>query len=78
MIAARKAGLRHYWANFGFGEEKYYVFVGAQIGIIGAEIVAEVGIPSEAFRTMIEETTAKLREANVPGTPMLWLQLLST
>ena len=37
VLATRKVRLKHYWANFGAQGERYLLFVGAQLGVLGPE-----------------------------------------
>jgi hypothetical protein len=37
VAAARKSGLKYYWANFSDDMPKYLLFVGTEFGIIGPE-----------------------------------------
>jgi hypothetical protein len=72
--AARKAGLKHYWANFGLPGERYLLFVGASLGVLGSENQAEVALSLPDLQAACESTKAKLVGAGLAGEPALYLQ----
>jgi len=76
MTAAREAGLKHYWANFGPREEKYFLFLGTQIGIFGPENLVESATSADALKSTVDATSEKLTKAAIPGVPNLWVQWL--
>ena len=76
MVSARKVGLKHYWANFGWPGEKYFVFVGKQLGVFGPEDMSVFQMPRELLLESFEETERKLRDANITGEPQFWVQWL--
>ena len=55
IVAARKAGLDHYWGNFGEPHEKYLLFIGHKIGVYPASSFADnartssAGVRSEIY-----------------------------
>ena len=71
MVAARKAGLKHLWANFAAPGERYLLFVGAQLAILGPENKAELALPSHDLQTLMESTKSKLQAAGLTGDPSL-------
>jgi hypothetical protein len=73
-MAARKVGLRYYWGNFGRLEEKYLLFVGAQLGILGPENAQEIKLEPTEVQDLFERTRTKLNEAPLVGEPSLYLQ----
>src|SRR5882724_5325609 len=77
MIAARKAGLKHYWANFGAARERYLLFVGAQLSILGPENSNEASLGPNELMVLFESTNAKLRDSGLCGEPSLYLQWLA-
>ena len=72
MLAARKAGLKHYWANFGAREDRYHLFVGT-IGILGPENSTELVLSLRSTQIVAESTKAKLQVAGLLGDPLLHL-----
>jgi hypothetical protein len=74
MVAARKAGLRHFWANFGAPGERHLLFIGAQLAIMGPENKLELAMQSQELLTLMESTKAKLHTAALAGEPSLYLQ----
>lgn len=74
MLAARKAGLKHYWANFGASGERYMLFVGANIGVLGPENNSEVVLRAPELQAVIESTKGRLRSARLEGEPSLHIQ----
>jgi hypothetical protein len=74
VVAARKVGLKYYWGNFGGLEEKYLLFIGAQLGILGVENAREIKFVPTEVQDLFERTRAKLNEAPLVGEPSLYLQ----
>lgn len=74
ITAAGKAGLRHYWGNFGAPGERYLLFVGEQLAVMGSENDLEVEIRTEKLTALIETTRAKLISAGLCGEPALHLR----
>jgi hypothetical protein len=72
IIAARKVGLKYYWGNFG-EQGMELLFVGYQIGILGAENASSFSLPLNDFQIAFDETIKKLREADFSETPELHL-----
>jgi len=74
MVLARKHGLDHYWGNFGAPGDRYLLFVGRKIGVLGAEYADELSIGREALVCLMDETAAKVKGAGFQGAPCLWIQ----
>ena len=74
VAAARKYGLKYYWGNFGGLQDRYLLFVGAQIGIFGAENSEEVILSSADVQLSFEATKEKLKEAGFSEAPALHLR----
>ena len=74
MVAARKVGLRCYWGNFGAPGERYLLFVGSQIGLVGSENQTEVQLEIADIDAMLASVQAKLVEAGLEGEPRLHVQ----
>ncbi len=75
MLAARQAGLQHYWGNFSVeGAEDYLLFAGRQFGIFGAEGIAELQIADAEFQTVVADTRQRLERAGIADTPALHIQ----
>lgn len=72
--AARKAGLKYYSGNFGGRGERYLLFIGAELGILGPENVMEVNLVFDELQTVIHATREKLVIGGFNGEPGLYLQ----
>lgn len=73
VAAARKAGLKYYWGNFGGLQERYVLFVGEQIGIFGDENSDEISLSLNDLRLSLDALQEKLKKAELSGTPELHL-----
>jgi hypothetical protein len=71
--AARKAGLKCYWGNFGGLQERYLLFIGHQIGILGAENSAEVTLLLNDAEASFEVTKRRLVEVGFTQVPAIHL-----
>lgn len=74
MLAARRAGLKHYWGNFGAPGERYLLFVGAQLAKLGPENSSELSQSSRDLLAVMESTKVKLGAAGLTGEPSFYLQ----
>ena len=74
VVAARKAGLKHYWGNFGGLEQKHLLFIGAQLGVLRPENAEEINLSSSELQDLFDKTRTKLSEASLTGDPSLHLQ----
>ncbi len=74
MREARLAGLKHYWGDFGGAGDRYYLFIGYQIGILGVENQLEVEFTPSDIESRILETQKRLRDGGFQGEPRLYLQ----
>ena len=71
---ARKYHLKYYWGNFAEPDEKYYAFLGTEVGIFGIENSLENSITNEEINKMMNETEEKLRRAGYSEMPKLFIQ----
>jgi len=71
---ARRAGLKLYWGNFAAPGERYMLFVGEQLAILGPENSLELSLPSYSLQELMNSTRAKLQAAGLSGEPSLYLQ----
>jgi hypothetical protein len=76
LHAARRAGLKYFWANFGAPGERYLLFIGTELGIFGPENRMEFQIPSEKLREIFDTTSVKLKAAGISSEPFLVVQWL--
>jgi hypothetical protein len=76
MQVARKAGLKHYWVNFGTPGERHLLFVGANLGVLGPENSPEVVLRTAELQAIIDATDVKLQTAGLTGQPSLHMQWL--
>lgn len=74
IAAARRAGLKYHWGNFGGLQESHLMFIGAQLGIMGPENSESVSISSGALEALIDSTKARLLEAGFDDAPSFHLQ----
>lgn len=74
IVAARRTGLKHYWANFFEEAPKYLSFVGAELGVLGPEGALEVARSYGELESLFDKTIAKLKEAGLEGVPPLHMQ----
>ncbi|SRR5579864_5433011 len=74
ILSARKAGLKSYWGNFGAPEERYLLFVGAKLAVLGPENASEMIVSSPDLQAIAESTKIKLQKAGLSGDPALYLQ----
>lgn len=71
---ARAAGLHYYGGNFAEPDEKYYLFVGTKLDVIGAENASEIRLTDQRLFDVLGTTRKKLSEAQIPGEPHLYVQ----
>jgi hypothetical protein len=74
VVAARKAGLQHYWGNFGAPGESYWLFVGKFLGKLGEEDGSELRFDAEQLSDIAAEVSVRLSMAGFPERPALLLQ----
>jgi hypothetical protein len=73
LVAARRVGLKYYWGNFGAPGERWVLFIGARLGVLGAEDQGEVQLGGEELLKLMRDTEAKLSRAGFEGPPSLFL-----
>jgi hypothetical protein len=72
---ARHVGLDLWWSNFTYGEEEqYFLLVGREIGVYGAEHEYEKRLVDRDLLRIMEETRESLRGLQVEEEPALYLQ----
>lgn len=74
IVAARDAGLKHYWGNFAAPDEQYLLFVGTELGVFGPENRLALEFERGEIEKVMAETADKLREARLQGEPKLHVQ----
>jgi hypothetical protein len=74
VVAARRVGLKCYAGVFGELQESDRLFIGAELGKLGAENKESINIPLDELQRRIEITKAKLIEAGFEDAPSLHLQ----
>jgi hypothetical protein len=72
--AATKVKLDVYWANFGGADERYLLFIGRKLGILGPENDHEEAIPSNQLRELIASTADRLLSIGIEGDPQIYIQ----
>lgn len=76
QIAAKYAGLSTYWANFGGAIERYVLFVGTKVAILGPDDDRTNTLPAEYLADAIATTEERLRKGLFAGTVDLHLEWL--
>ena len=74
LVLARKHGLKNYWGNFSSSEEKWFLFIGARLSVLGAENERDYKIDSEALLELMRGTENRLTNAGIKEKPALYLQ----
>jgi hypothetical protein len=74
IVAARKVGLKHYWGNFGGVDEKYLLFIGSELGVLGPENANAINLSKNELKALFDNTGVKLNEAGFAGVPSLYLE----
>jgi hypothetical protein len=75
LVNAKKAGLQHYWGNFGSPGERYFLFLGRLVGKLGVEDSLEVQIDLEQFAHYVADVRDRLVTAGFSTAPSLFLHL---
>lgn len=67
--AAVEAGLEWQW---GISQnESHYLLIGKNMGWLGWEYEADVAVPTDTLLTMIQDTSARLKQAGITNSPAL-------
>jgi hypothetical protein len=74
IVAARKANLDIYYANFGGLAERFLLFIGKHLGSLGLEDNQERILTKEEFDAIISATDSKLAASEFDGTPKLYIE----
>src|SRR5262245_1814947 len=77
LVAARKGGLESYWGNFDAPSERFFLFVGFKLGILGDEDQSEVRFDADQLANVVVSTKDKLNRASFDGTPALYVQWMA-
>jgi hypothetical protein len=70
---AQRHGLQHYWGNF-HDAERYLLFIGLPLSIIGPEHLEESVLELPEFLTIAETVKRRLAEAGFHDSPKLYMQ----
>jgi hypothetical protein len=73
VVAARKEGLKYYWGNFAGLDERYLLFIGTQIGVLGEENSNEIILTANDMQQLFDTTSVKLKAAGFSDTPAFHL-----
>ena len=65
QLAAREAGLKSYWGNFGGQTERYVLLVGAQLAVLGPEGRPWLSLTPYELETVITQTRERLGHAGI-------------
>jgi hypothetical protein len=74
LEAARRAGLKHYWGQFGDMPVKYVLFVGDKLAVLGAENERAAVIDRDALIHRMAVVDEKLQQAGLGGPARLYLE----
>ena len=75
QVIAQRTSLDSWWGNFSAGgAEEYYLFIGKQLGMLGAEFSASASIGSAEVQAIFRETETKLKRAGLKERPSLLAQ----
>jgi hypothetical protein len=76
QAAAKASGLDIWYGNFRAedGEDRYFIFIGAEIGLLGHEYGYELSVADDKLLALMEETRAKLHTAGFTDAPRLLAQ----
>lgn len=76
QASARSVGLTSYWGNFGADADRYLLFIGTQVGILGPENASSVQILDQDLTAIMSDVRAKLEAAGIKGSVSLHLEWL--
>ena len=76
QVAAKSVGLETYWANFGGSEERYVLFVGSKLAVLGPEDSLSVQVSSERLLAIFSDTAARLKSIGMSAPVTLNLEWL--
>lgn len=71
VAVARRLGLNYYFGNFGGLQERYLLFIGLQIGVLGIGNSKEMRFSLPNLQISFDSTAAKLKDAGFAETPEL-------
>jgi hypothetical protein len=74
VLTAQKVGLTHYLPSSAVPGEKSFLFVGAQLALLGPGKRPEVALSWRDLQRIAESTRKKLNAAGLPGEPALYVQ----
>ena len=74
VVNAKKAGLDHFWGNFGCPGELHLIFIGRMLGVFGAEGDQAVRIEYAQLEQIADDVSSRLRGTGLSGKPALLLQ----
>ena len=74
--AAKQAGLSSYWGNFGGSDERYLLFVGEEIAVLGVENLPRISVTSRQLADISESTEVALAKVHLSGDFALHLEWL--
>jgi len=71
MLAAKSARLDVYWGNFGGIDERYLLFIGKRLALLGPEDQPEIALSSDELQRLAVEVDQRLEDASFAGSPAL-------
>lgn len=73
VLAARRGGIKSYFGNFDLPGERYLLFVGAQLGVLGPENRLELQLSDAELESLFVETRSKLIAAGFETPAQLYV-----
>ena len=74
QIAARKADLATYWGNFGGENDRYVLFVGTKIAVLGPEGEHASALPHRRLLHLMSDTVDRLDSSGLVGDVGLYME----
>jgi hypothetical protein len=74
FVKARQNGLKIYWGNFVAKGNKYLLFIGDNLGILGLENDRQIHISLDELTKRANNTNARLQRAGIVEQAMLYLE----
>jgi hypothetical protein len=73
IVKARQNGLKFYWGNFAAKGNKYLLFIGDKLAVLGVENEREIQIAPADLNRRIQDTAMRLQKAQIDEQPMLYM-----
>ncbi|MBT2243597.1 hypothetical protein JQK15_08595 [Sphingobium sp. BHU LFT2] len=77
QILSKQVGLSSYWGNFGGQADRFVLFVGKKLTVLGPENDMAAAFTAERLLTITSDTAKRLKEADLRGEIGLFLEWLT-